>query len=86
MDVLIEGVLTGELGKDTFLLPNWWIYIWFENKESNKLGIIHLIRKQNFRRNLHVLLSDTRTYLSVSVVRHVNFSENLGSALNGLSL
>ena len=49
---------------------------------DNLLGIIHLVRKQNFSKNLHFLLPDTRTYVHISGGKSVSFTKNFAYVLN----
>ena len=46
------------------------------------LGIIHLVRTQNFPKNEHLLSPDTHMYVYVSGDKNVSFSENFAYVLN----
>ena len=49
------------------------------------IDVIHLVRTQNFLKNEHFLPPDTHTYMCVSEVGNVSFSENLAYILNQLA-
>ena len=50
------------------------------------LGVVHLVRTQNFPKNQHFLPPDTHTYVCVSGGKYVSFSGDFANVLNGLPL
>ena len=49
------------------------------------IGIIHLVRTQNFLKNYYYLPNEVNKYVCVSEVQNVSFLENLAYVLNGWS-
>ena len=47
------------------------------------IGIIHLVRTQNFLKNYYYLPAEVNKYVCVSEVQNVSFLENLAYVLNG---
>ena len=50
------------------------------------VGIVHLVRTENFPKDWRFLPPDTHTYVCVSEVRNVSFSENFAYVVNEWSV